>query len=438
MVLIYAEQVSNRLEYICGQLFRHVLGFECRLTDSLDELRAYDGPSVCYASAAHAGSLHIAPCGLLSETSVTLRQPSVSEWRGMPVFFRTDGADFPFDVFSASFFLITRYEEYFDGDPDGHGRFKAQNSLAYRNGFLERPVVDEWAVALGQMLREKFGALPENPPAFRFVPTIDVDHAFAFRHKGLIVNGYKFIKALLARDWDLAGLGLRVISRVERDPFFNFRELKRLHAPCASESTVFFHCGGRGRFDKRTFVPSLRYFLAKRKLAGALRLGLHPSYRAADRPWLFRAERWVMERAVEGRVAHCRYHYLKFTIPQSYLFLSGEGFTDDWSMVYSNDPGFRAGTSFPFRFYNLADDRVYDLTIHPTAVMDKTLLSNRGMDPDEAYDYILRLSERVRAVNGSFVTLFHNDHLTDAFADWRGWAEMYERLLRHFAGGRAC
>ena len=33
--------------------------------------------------------------------------------------------------------MISRYEEYFPSQLDAHGRFKAVNSFAYKNGFIE-------------------------------------------------------------------------------------------------------------------------------------------------------------------------------------------------------------------------------------------------------------------------------------------------------------
>lgn len=432
MVLFYSERRSSRLDYICNQILGRVIGYEYRMTDNENELLSFDGPSICYAKDYKGKGLHIVPCGLLFEETLTPQQLEVSEWQSMPIFYRTEGTDIPFDIFASSFYLITRYEEYLDADPDKHGRFKAENSLAYQNGFLERPLVDEWALALRSVMQSKYGVEPEMAPSFRFEPTIDVDHAFAFRHKGPIVNGKKILEALLDKDFKRMGNILKVVFRLKRDPFFNFEKLCEIHAPFGRDAHLFFHCGGRGKYDKRTFFPSWRYFLAKRKSDRFITAGLHPSYRAASTPWLFRLERNVMACAVKHSVDSCRFHYLKCTFPDSYDMLAQAGFKDDWSMIYSNDPGFRASTSFPFYFYNLKKEKAYALLIHPTAVMDKTLHSNKGMSVDEAYDYIMALAQKVEAVNGHFVTLFHNDHLTDAFEEWRGWETLYRRIINHF------
>ena len=54
----------------------------------------------------------------------------ISQWKGLPVFFQTTSdSDIPFDVFAASFFLVSRYEEYLEFQPDAHGRFPDQIHL---------------------------------------------------------------------------------------------------------------------------------------------------------------------------------------------------------------------------------------------------------------------------------------------------------------------
>ena len=65
------------------------------------------------------------------------REITVNEWKGFLCFFRhTSDSDLPFDIFAASFFLVSRYEEYLEYQPDEYGRYQASSSLAFKNGFL--------------------------------------------------------------------------------------------------------------------------------------------------------------------------------------------------------------------------------------------------------------------------------------------------------------
>jgi len=58
-------------------------------------------------------------------------------------FFETSG-DFSFDIFAASFYLLSRYEEYLPHQKDQFGRYAHTNSLAFREEFLQLPLVNIW------------------------------------------------------------------------------------------------------------------------------------------------------------------------------------------------------------------------------------------------------------------------------------------------------
>lgn len=434
MILIYADKKTPRLQYICNQLFKHVLGYVFHVTDKKDKYLSFEGACLCYSKTYLGKGVHIVPQGLLEEDHLHPLDPEVSEWNGLPVFFRTDAGDILFDMFSAAFYLVSRYEEYTDKETDKHGRYKAENSLAYCHGFLDRPIVDEWTMVLNEFIQKAYPEENRIPQKFVYIPTIDIDHIYAFLHKGPIVNGYKIIKELRKGRFKRALYIMKVLLRLKRDPFFNFNHLAYLHEPCYRTCMAFCHCGCHGKYDKRTYVPSIKYFLKKRALSRNITMGLHPSYHAGFSSIRFRLEKWMMSKSTGEPVIANRFHYLRFRLPDSYDMLIRNNIREDWSMTYSDFPGFRAGTSFPFRFYNLKNEKTYKLIVHPTTVMDKTLKSNLGLSIDESYDYIITMAKKVEAVNGDFVTIFHNDHLTDAFEEWRGWTELYKRVLSHFYG----
>ncbi len=430
MATIYMKKTSARTEFIVNHLFKNILNCRFTITNDLKKYLDSKHPIVCYAKEYAGKGLHIIPSGLLSEEGIRPIEPEISYWEELPVFFRTSGKEIPFDLFSASFYLLSRYEEYFEKDRDRHGRYPVEKSLAFRHGFLEQPVVDQWAVKLKELLREKYPEIVFNAPNFQFIPTIDVDNIFAYRHKGLFVHGFQLLREVFTGKFRRARYRLAVIFRREEDPFFNLINITSLHRDCGTLPIFFFHCGGYGRYDKKTFLPSFAYRNVKRNISRDFIVGLHPSYHAAFFPLLFRLERKALDRCMmDKKVLHNRFHFLRFRIPESYRMLSREGIAHDWSMGYSSNPGFRAGTSFPFHFYNLNNEKTYRLLLHPFAVMDKTLKKDLNLNPEESKQYILNLARKVKAVNGTFVTIFHNENLTDAFS-WRGWKKMYGSLLK--------
>ena len=57
------------------------------------------------------------------------------------------------DIFASSFFMLTRWEEYVNKIRDMHNRFPAYASLACKNNFLDRPIVNEYVEMLWNMLK---------------------------------------------------------------------------------------------------------------------------------------------------------------------------------------------------------------------------------------------------------------------------------------------
>ena len=58
------------------------------------------------------------------------------------------------DIFASSFFMLTRWEEYVNKNRDNHDRFPVYESLAFKNKFLGRPIVNEYVEMLKNILLE--------------------------------------------------------------------------------------------------------------------------------------------------------------------------------------------------------------------------------------------------------------------------------------------
>ena len=433
MIAIYMENRTARAEYICHQLFKHILGCRFTIVSKEEEYLKASCPAICYARDYAGKGLHIVPHGLLAETGIRPLEPHISYWHELPVFFQTGGREIPFDLLAAAFYLLSRYEEYIEKSVDIHGRYPVEKSLAFRHGFLLQPIVDQWAVKLRKILQAHYPELSFETPHFQFIPSIDVDNVFAFRHKGLLINGYHLLRDLFTGKIPKVTYRLSVILRRREDPFFNLGKVALLHQECGTFPVFFFHCGCYGKFDKKTILPSYSYRKAKQNISRDFLVGLHPSYRAAFSPFIFRLEGKALEGCtLDKRIYHNRFHYLRFRLPESYRMLSHAHIAHDWSMGYASHSGFRAGTSFPFHFYNIENEKTYKLMIHPFAVMDKTLKSDLKLSREESVSYVLELAQKVKEVNGVFVSIFHNENLTDAFS-WKGWRDTYYSLLKELS-----
>ena len=84
----------------------------------------------------------------------------------------------PIDVCGSAFFMLTRYEEVARPVTDEHGRFPASASLAYRAGFLERPLVNDYLDVLWAAMVSIWPGLTRRERAGTVFVTCDVDEPF--------------------------------------------------------------------------------------------------------------------------------------------------------------------------------------------------------------------------------------------------------------------
>ena len=423
-VLVFSPKKSTRLMYVL-EYFSSVLELHFCHTDNFEVFRNATDIRVNYSAISFENVLQILPVELLFENDIHSQKIACSEWHNLPCFFVTNkkNNDIPFDVFAATFYLITRYEEYLTIDFDEHGRFSHKRSLAFQNGFLQRPIADLWAFELLKLLN------PDHKieRKFEFLPTIDVDNFYKYRRKGLFGSMFLFAKALLKVDFADAKTRLKVLLRKQEDPFFNFDDILDLHCDFDLVPRFFFHVGGCGRFDKKVLFPmhSKRYNNAIRQIAQVAHVGIHPSYNAAFSEGNFWNEKKRLEKIVGRNVCRNRFHFLRFQLPESYRMLVKYGIKSDYSMLYANELGFRAGTSLPFMFFDLKENKKSSLKIYPTAIMDTTLLKKMHLGIDNLSNLANEMMSDVIKTKGVFVTLFHNEHLANNFI-----LDFYKKMLK--------
>ena len=94
---------------------------------------------------------------MLTEIEIIDQEINFLKWDDLPIFFSsTNKHTLPFDFFSASFYLVSRYEEYLPHFKDHYDRFMAKESLAYQNDFLHLPLINLWADKLKEQIIKKY------------------------------------------------------------------------------------------------------------------------------------------------------------------------------------------------------------------------------------------------------------------------------------------
>jgi hypothetical protein len=428
-IRVYASQSSPRLEYIVQQLFPGAI-----ISTNRDILAETDSVCINYSSAYIPGVLNIFPSKLLFENGICEQNIACTAWEdGLKIFFQTAG-DIPFDVFSAAFYLLSRYEEWLPYTPDEYGRYPHQTALAYRSDFLRIPLIDCWLRQVNAMLKSLYPSYQPRQREFRFIPTYDVDETFAYLHKPLWKNIGGFFRDLLQGKLTEVLERGNVYAGQQKDPYDTFQWLNALHAQFGLQPVYFLlTLLEQGAYDKNLPVKKPVIQNLYKQLADQYQTGLHPSWISGDKKNLLQQELQTAEQITGNKITRSRNHYLRFTIPETYRRLLSAGIIEDHSMAYGAVNGFRASTSYPFYWYDLEKEMQTPLLIRPFCFMEAAACFSEGLSAEQAGLELQYFYDTVQQVQGDCVILFHNHFLTEQ-PQWIAWREMYADFLRRNSG----
>ncbi len=431
-VLIYSQKITNRLRYIAQLVLGDLLGIKIRITDDVQEYQKHDGARICYHNQqlAEGSELIIVPCGLLAEKGINSHQLKFIDFEGSKAFFPVYSrlSPLPFDLFAAAFYMVSRYEEYLPYIRDEHGRIAPASCIAYQHGFLKVAVVNRWALSLKNLLAGISPDLKFRSAVFRFEPTIDIDAAWAYRNKGLIRTIGGYFKDLRKADFSEMKMRSKVLLGLERDPFDTFGLMHEIHQKYNLKPRFFILFADYGLNDKNIPVNNDRFQILIKSLADYAHVGIHPSYASNKVPALLAREIAGLGQVVKAEITESRQHFLMLSFPETYRNLINLDITDDYTMGFAGQPGFRAGICSPFKWYDLDSETITDLTLHPFALMEGTLRDYLKLEAGEAMATIEPLVDEVRAVGGTFISLWHNESFSEQ-KRWVGWVGVYRAML---------
>jgi len=429
-LLIYTPRETPRLTYILRFFFGNLVGIDFDLTHNKEDFLRSKQPVLNYSHAPLNKGIWILNHSLLFDEGMTQTDPVPGRWKDMPVLFQTGaGPDLPFDPLAGSFYLLTRFEEYFPFKPDEYYRFPATESLAYREGFLEVPVIDLWAQRLRNILRIRYPELVFRKRKYRFILSVDVDQAWAYRNKGLIRNLGGGLKFLLQADFNELADRFGTLLGNRRDPFDSFEYLQNVFQKYPVNPIFFFQIGHYGKFDKNVSgkYPAMQNLI--RKVQSFAKVGIHPSFRSNDYTKILTMEMDLMKTILQKKPSVSRQHYIRFRIPKTYRNLISSGIRGDYSMGFPEAVGFRAGTATPFPFYDLGEEQETCLTVYPFQVMDSCLNFTLKQTPGQAIETINQMIAKIKSVQGTFIPLWHNSSLHN-HREWAGWRQVFEEMLK--------
>lgn len=426
--ILYCEEPSPRLNYIAEYLFETLLGIRVVVTHHEAEYQSFVGLRCNYSKTTLTKEeVHIRPQSLLFEKGIKEQLITSSLVEGIPVCYSIGpGYSLPFDVFSASFFILSRYEEYLPYTADQHGRYPAKQAWAQRNNCMSYPIVWEWTKLLARALQKAFPQWEPTPPGYRFIPTYDIDIPWAYSHRGL-------------RGWGRAGLDLFrgnwpqlqarwcTQTRQAEDPYFTFPRLAKLHQETGVKARIFWLLANPSKEDINPSYRLPAYQRLIRKVANWSSTGIHPSYYSWQEMAIIKRDKKRLEEITGQEITHSRQHFLRWQLPVTYRELLAAGIQHDHSMGFAEVVGYRAGTTEPFRWYDLEQEVCTDLWVHPFAAMDVTLKQYLQYAPEKAKERLLAMQAYCQEEKLSFCTLWHNSSFSEVHG-WAGWWKAYQAL----------
>lgn len=427
MLLVYTHKITPRLTYAFKHIVLRILNIPVSFTTTVEEFIAHDSMKISYTKQPLSSELFIRSHELLFEQGLSDLDINVQDWGTTKCFFSTsEKSSLPFDIFAATFYLLSRYEEYLPHVNDEYGRFMATESLAFNKGFLHQPVVDIWAYKFKRTLQSQFPDFEFPTRTYNVQPVIDVPVAFYFKKKGLLRTFGGTINDLFSLKLKRLYQRYQSIAGFKRDPYDTFKWIVTKQKNASNKFIVFFLIGEYSTYDKNISINKKEFVSLIKYVGDYCHIGLKVSYLALDDMAMLKREKRKMEATINYSLEATRNSFSKLNLPETYRNLIELEVKQDFTMGYINHIGFRAGTCTPFQFYDLDYEIQTPLQINPFHCVDYALLKRQSL-LDKKQD-LQRVMQEVKNVDGTFVPVFHNYAFSN-LDRWHGFRELFNMVL---------
>ena len=427
MLLIYTQKITPRIVYVFKHICTNILGIPIKFTTKIEEFIAHEGVKLSYGKQALGNELFIEKIDLLLAQGVSEVEIKVQPWGDSFCFFPvSEKSALPFDIFAASFFLLSRYEEYLPHVKDEQGRFPASESVGFQEDFLRAPVVDIWAYKFKELVEDRFPNLKLKKRKYDTRAIIAVDHVFSFQNKG-------FIRSLMGLQRDFVKLRfqkvahrIQVLLRLKKDPYNTFEALINFHKKQKVPLVFMFQLSDFSVHDRNINYNRSPYRSVIKYVGDYSEVGLIPGHYAFESKKTLRKEKLRMENIVHMPLERVMNLNHNLNIPEFYNFLTELEISKDYSMGYPDAPGFRAGTCRPFLFYDINTESTLPLTVYPY-MFDSSFAEEK--EAKETAKVLSKLIKQVKAVDGSFKAVFKNEDFSE-YADYDQYFSLLKKVYK--------
>ena len=403
MLLILSPKNSPRLDYVCQVIFGHVLGLEYSITNNEEKYKAHTDFKLRY----------LPKTNFLFETDIRKQDEEILLQ----------------DKPALAFYLLTNYEEYLPDCPrDQHGRIVHEQSFVVRHQLHKQATVQHIALEYKALLSKQKPDFSWSNRAYRFVPTFDIDIAYAFKGKTFFHFCGALSKSIFTLQWNNARQIVKAQFQQDfQDPYDVYDIEKQLCEQHQLRPIYFFLTSDRTQYD-RNISPRSPYFSELiQKLKTFATIGLHPSYHSKNQNDIIK-EKKTLEEKGQVKIQYSRQHFLKVKFPDTFRNLIAAGITDDYSLGLHDRIGFRNGMAIPFPFFDVKDNKITPLMLHPLLAMDSAAVQELGME--EKYQKgISQLIQEVKTVGGEMVALWHSNFMPLGSKQLELFTETFKRMI---------
>ena len=406
MLLVYTQKITPRITFVFKHICTQILGFPVSFTSKIEEFVAHEGMKMSYGKSSLGNEIFIQNVDLLLEQGVTDLELKVQDWDGVPCFFAvSESSTLPFDIFAASFFLLSRYEEYLPHVKDREGRFQAIESLGFKENFLGIPVVDVWALRFKKVLQNKYPQYKFPVRQFSSHNIIAVTEAYSYRKKGIV-------RVVLGMFHDLVHLRPRlvidrfkVMLNFKKDPYDIYDQVLKFLKKYKINLKFMFQVSDFSALDRNINHNRLTFQSLIKSVADYAEVGLQPGYYATADPLVLKEEKFRLEAIIKRPVLSALNGKYNLLLPDTYNNMIELEFKNDYSMGYPEAVGFRAGTCTPFLFYDINFEVTTPLLLHPYAL---TMGALQKFKENEIEYRVREIKREVKLVEGRLISIFTN------------------------------
>lgn len=402
MLLIYSTQTSPRLEYVCEVIFRHILNIEFVITTDLQFYNDCKDLKIKYEAVSPLLFEH----GLKTQDEQNLFN----------------------DRLALAFYILSCYEEYLpECKKDEHGRLISEHSFLVRFDFDQKPIIHIIANYFKEHLSKQYPNFVWPEKTYHFIPTFDIDIAYASKGKTWI----RFIGALLRAFFNKDSHKCKELIAARfnpkfKDPYDVFDLHQKLFEKYPLKPIYFFLTSKYTFYDKNLYPKSVEFKKLVLKLKKFANIGIHPSYYSNRQK--IKSEKKLLEKIASHKITQSRQHFLRISFPETYQNLIYAGITDDYSLGYTDRIGFRAGICVPYPFYDVSKEKKTPLIIHPLIFMDGALMKQNLSDEDFLRE-IDQITEHVKNVKGEMIALWHNSSMPENSTNYTLFMNSFIRML---------